>query len=632
MSSSSTSTLESPPEIPPEPPGADLPGPGGPAQADGQPRLDLTEFLDVATLQQIQEGFTALTRLVTTIRDSDGHPLVGTAEGEVQQGPTATEILDQLIIDQDLEGQDTLVAPITVKGHELGTISIGSPAPRTNHSPDLKKLYDLAAKWNLPADRLETLLAAALRACGPNKAAAAQFLSLMANSMARTCYDEYELRRRVEELSALYDISTLLVSARNLDEVLKNAARSAAQALNAKAASIRLLNETGNELVLKAVYNLSDAYLTKGPIVVKDSDLFRQTLDQGATYVQDMATDPRILYPQDARREGLVSVLNVAMVYKSKPIGVIRLYTESRRVFLPHEIEMLRAVGQLLATAIENARLDMEQIELQRTQRHLRLAADVQRRMLPESPPRVPPFDVAARYESCLELCGDFYDFITLESSLGIAVGDVVGKGVAASLLMASVRASLRAYAQDVYDLDEIISRVNTALVRDTLDNEFATLFYGVLDPQSMRLTYCNAGHEPPMLLRDGRITELDTGGMIVGVDDGQPYEKGLVQLLPGDLLLIFTDGLSEALNFQEKMFGRDRIRKALREAGDLDAARALNSVVWEMRRFVGLNRPVDDLTLVAVKVGSPTSSGGGIWGRARAQVKKPADNPEPHP
>jgi sigma-B regulation protein RsbU (phosphoserine phosphatase) len=168
---------------------------------------------------------------------------------------------------------------------------------------------------------------------------------------------------------------------------------------------------------------------------------------------------------------------------------------------------------------------------------------------------------------------------------------------------MAAVRASLRAYAQDVYDIDEIVARVNVALSRDTLDNEFATLFYGVLDPATRRLTYCNAGHEPPLLLRQGKLSSLTAGGMIVGVDEKQEYDKGLVDLLPGDLLLIYTDGLSEAFNFAGQKFGRQRIIEAMLQTEGHSAQQALNHVLWQMRRFVGLNRSPDDLTLVCIRV-----------------------------
>jgi sigma-B regulation protein RsbU (phosphoserine phosphatase) len=181
----------------------------------------------------------------------------------------------------------------------------------------------------------------------------------------------------------------------------------------------------------------------------------------------------------------------------------------------------------------------------------------------------------------------------------------VVGKGIAASLLMASVRAFIRAYSQDVYDIDEIVARVNVQLTRDTLDNEFATLFYGVLDPSTLRLTYCSAGHEPSLLLRDGQLSALTTGGMIVGIDAEQEYEKGIVQLKKNDLLLIYTDGLTDAFNFARQKFGRQRIIDAMHEAARANhsARDALNHVLWQMRRFAGLRTNNDDLTMVMIKV-----------------------------
>jgi serine phosphatase RsbU (regulator of sigma subunit) len=170
---------------------------------------------------------------------------------------------------------------------------------------------------------------------------------------------------------------------------------------------------------------------------------------------------------------------------------------------------------------------------------------------------------------------------------------------------MASVRSSLRAYAQDVYDLDEIMSRVNIALSRDTRSDEFATLFYGVLDPATRRMTYCSAGHEPPLLLRDGKFTKLDVGGTVVGIDPEQVYEKGVVQLQDGDFLLFYTDGLTDAQNFNNERFGRTRILKAMRDMEKAPAQDAVNHMLWEMRRYIGLKPAIDDTTIVVVKVGA---------------------------
>src|ERR1051325_3541321 len=147
--------------------------------------------------------------------------------------------------------------------------------------------------------------------------------------------------------------------------------------------------------------------------------------------------------------------------------------------------------------------------------------------MMPLQPPKAPGLDVAALYVPCFELGGDFYDFIPLgDHSVVITVADVVGKGLPASLLMASVRAAMRAQADNVYDLDEIVSRVNKSMSQDMQSNEFITLWYGVVDYRHKQLTYASAGHEPAILLRNGKLTELAVGGMVIGVDPEQRYDK----------------------------------------------------------------------------------------------------------
>jgi sigma-B regulation protein RsbU (phosphoserine phosphatase) len=581
--------------------------------ADGQREnrdvtLALTDFLDVATLQEMQDNFSSLTRLRTTIRDAAGQPL--TLPTDSQRQAQSNLVLGQLITDEDSDNNDdgSFVAPITVQGQQLGSIVIepidqdDQPASATRQS-----LGKMARQLHISEDKIETLLDAAEQDYQANRAAGIQFLYLMANNIARLCYEEFNARQRAEELAVLYRVSTALAAQGDLQRVLDTAAQSVAEVMKVKAVSIRLLSrDDPNLLVPRAVANLSETYLDKGTLLLDQSPLIQEALAGQVAVVDDMVDDPRIVYPQDARREGLVSMLCVGMIFRKKPIGTLQLFTGQRRCFTDFEINLVCTIAQLLATAIQNARLYAQRSESRRLSRQLQLAAEVQRQMLPSDWPQFPPFDLAARYVPSMELAGDFYDFIELEGHLGVAVGDVVGKGLAASLLMASTRASLRAYAQDLYDLDEVISRVNVALSRDTKDNEFATLWYGVFDPGAMRLTYCNAGHEPPMLIRHGELFHLGDGGMIAGVDPQQTYQKGLIDLHTGDLLLLYTDGLSEAMNFDYKQFGRGRIEEALRDADreNMTAADALNHVLWQMRRFAGLQKRNDDTTLVTIKVG----------------------------
>ena len=565
------------------------------------PKLLLTDFLDLATLQEIQDSFASVTRFRTSICDSDGQPL--TVPTDTARRAESDQVLDHLITaDQDESGRFT--APIEVEGQRIGSLVIEQEPYDLPVAINQKQLLELVARFGLDLSAVKLLAKQAEDRYGPNQAAAVQFLHLLANSIARLCYEQHHALKRAEELSVLYRISTLLSAHRDLQQLLDIAVQSVAEAIMVKAASIRLIDHDSDLLLPRAVYNLSDRYLDKG-IIEPDHEMLLETLEDRIVYVEQMAHDPRIHCPEDVVREGLVSMLCLGLVFQGKPVGTLQLFTGEVRTFTDFEVRLVRAIAQLLATAIRNARIDEQRAENEQLMRQLHLAADVQRRMLPGSLPACRPFDIAARYVPSLELGGDFYDFIDLDGNLGVAVGDVVGKGVAASLLMASVRSSLRAFAQDIYDLDEVIGRVNAALCRDTLDNEFATIWYGVFDPPARRLTYCNAGHEPPLWVRGGQIVPLEVGGMVVGIDPSQEYHKGLAVLEAGDTVFMYTDGLPDARNFKLDRFSRAKIVQVLLEATKrlTTAGEILNHILWEMRRFTGLHRSSDDMTMVVIKV-----------------------------
>src|SRR6185437_13032629 len=308
-------------------------------------------------------------------------------------------------------------------------------------------------------------------------------------------------------------------------------------------------------------------------------------------------------YPQESMREGIVSMLSAGMRYKGKPIGVLRVYTDKPRAFTPLKIDLLKAVAAQAAAAIENARLLNETVQAAALERQVQMAADVQQRMIPHTPPSVPGLDLASVYVPCFELGGDFFDFIMLpDDNLGLAIADVSGKGVPASLIMAAVRAFLRGQVDNVYYLYEVMRRINVMLCRDSRMGEFVTLFYGVLDARARRLTYCNAGHLPPMLLRDGKVTELASENMVLGVNPDEAYKQSLIDLKSGDMLLLYTDGLSDAMNFDKERFGRQRVIEAFQQGGPTAEAVAQN-ILWHLRRFVGMARRTDDVTMIVVRV-----------------------------
>jgi len=396
----------------------------------------------------------------------------------------------------------------------------------------------------------------------------------------------------------------MLADARELSTVLQRTVQVVAELMETKAASIRLIDRERDELVIMAGYNLSEEYLAKGPVRLSTAEIDKIALSPvGFEYVRNMAADPRVQYPQESVREGIVSMLSVGMRYKGRAVGALRVYTATEQKFSPLKIDLLKAVAAQAAAAIENTRLVKETLEAQALEKQVQLAADVQQRMIPQTPPTVPGVELASVYVPCFQLGGDFYDFIPLPGdNIGLAVADVAGKGVPASLIMASVRAALRAQVDNVYYLYEVIRRVNLMLCRDTTPSEFVTLFYGVLDARNKLFTFCNAGHPPGLILRDGQIIELTADNMVLGVDPDEVYRQTVFQLKTGDILLIHTDGLTDAMNFQQELFGKQRLLEAFKKGGDT-AELVTENILWEIRKFVGMANPTDDITMIVAKI-----------------------------
>jgi phosphoserine phosphatase RsbU/P len=594
--------------------------------------LRLTDFLDLQTLQEIQDSFAAVADVRAVITDADGNLLTqptptsaflrrqrALAAATVGGGVDGNGVDGQAFAADGTSGNNSgggaatgggepspqregteYVAPIMVNDQRVGTIRMSA---NRRLGVDEAKLSALAEKFGIEPNQVRALVSAWLKSKNA-RPAAIQFLFLLANAIARLCYQEYQLRQRIHELTALNGVALLLTEARDLQQVLDRTAQVVAEVMETKAASIRLIDAQHDELVVKAVHNLSPKYLNKGPVRLSTADIDKTALGpEGFEYVANMATDPRVLYPQESAAEGIVSMLSVGMRYKGKAVGVMRVYTAHEHAFSPLQIDLMKAVAAQAAAAIENARLLTDSLESEALEKQVRLAGDVQQRMIPHTPPDVPGLDVASVYVPMYSLGGDFYDFIPLPGdNLGLAIADVSGKGVPASLIMASVRAFLRAQVDNVYYLYEVIRRINLMLCRDTKAGEFVTLFYGVLDAGNRRFTYCNAGHPPGLVLRGGEVIELGSDNMVLGVAAEEDYKQSFIDLRPGDFLLLYTDGLSDARNFRDEAFGRQRVAEAFRRGGESAEVVAQN-VLWEMRKFVGMSKPIDDVTMIVARV-----------------------------
>jgi len=268
--------------------------------------------------------------------------------------------------------------------------------------------------------------------------------------------------------------------------------------------------------------------------------------------------------------------------------------------------ELLLSVAEQVATALDYCQLICRVAEQREFRKEIQIAQDVQARLFPQDRPPMQTLDYIGDCRSALGVGGDYYDFLALGPSLlGITVADIAGKGLSASLLMASLQALVRSHAPSLSeDLQEFAREINRHLCESTDDARFATLFFGVYDDQTRTLRYLNAGHNPPILIRSsGEIQRLGIGGMVLGLFEENRYEEGRVALDPGDLLVIFSDGIVEAVNRQEEQFGDTTLVEVIKRNNNLPPGELLSSIVKEVDRFAGPVPPADDMTLIVARV-----------------------------
>jgi phosphoserine phosphatase RsbU/P len=413
-------------------------------------------------------------------------------------------------------------------------------------------------------------------------------------------------KQQTERDEQLYQLSTIAAGKHSLQDVLMRLSEAAVKITGVHASAIRILDEEENDLEMTAGYGLSDKYSNRG-VVSKHDAVIKAAFAGEAIVIDDMRVDTRVKHPQAARDEGLISQLTVGIHFRGKPIGVLRLYRSELKPFTRKDISLARAVASQCAVAITNAKLYAEALEGQRIAEQMRLAGIIQRRMIPQKPPLIPGLDVAATYIPCFDVGGDFYDFLDLgDGKVAVAMADVIGKGLPAAIMMSSFRGTLRAYADgghSRHSMPEIIERLNRTACRECVGGEFITLVYAVIDIEKMAITYCNCGHEPGILFRDGKPTELEKGGLVLGIMPDAQYDIETVSLKDGDCLMFFTDGLTDAANFDGELWGRQRLEATAVQLLEGSSASTMSNILRYRRRFVGLARQLDDTSVVVMKV-----------------------------
>jgi len=316
---------------------------------------------------------------------------------------------------------------------------------------------------------------------------------------------------------------------------------------------------------------------------------------------------PVVDLPPGGLRQALLRkrmALVVPLALGERPAGLLALGERvSGHEFTEEDVDFAATLGRQALAALESVRLHQVMIEKQRQDRDLQIAREIQQSLFPSQCPKIAGFEVAAESHSCYQVGGDHYDFIPLSGNrLALTVADVSGKGTPASILMASVHASLRALAGTTTPA-ALMHHLNRFLLDSTQANRYVTLFYGELDPLSRCLTYVNAGHVPPYRIgADGKGDRLRIGGPVLGLLSEVSFEVGRLQMNHGDMVAMFTDGATEALSPEDTEFGDDRVFDVLLQAAAGSAADAVRSLVCSVKDWAGSAGSSDDLTALILK------------------------------
>ena len=416
--------------------------------------------------------------------------------------------------------------------------------------------------------------------------------------------------QRIHEQAALLDLSNQLLSRLDLDDVMGYLVEEARRLLQADACALLLPGEEPGHLAFRAASGWCfDPVASQRQMSIDENDgpgLVMRT--QQPLLAEDIeASDPAVWCTDWLRSEGFRGHAVVPLVVGDRSIGVLMINTRQPRLLNEDEVRFLRLMANQAAIAIENARLHREEIERHRLEQELAVGQQIQLGMLPKDCPVVPGWEFAAVYQAAGQVGGDFYDFFELPGEpgrLGIVIADVADKGVPAALMMALSRTIIRTKALGGRSPSSALMRANESILNDSRSDLFVTAFYATLDTHSGRLTYANAGHNRPLWLqvRSGEIQEVTARGIALGVLEDIELEEREIDVAPGDLLVFYTDGVTEAMNTSGQQFDGERLRAAVIANPDASAQQILSAVVDAVRAFTGDTPQSDDITLFVAK------------------------------
>jgi sigma-B regulation protein RsbU (phosphoserine phosphatase) len=410
------------------------------------------------------------------------------------------------------------------------------------------------------------------------------------------------LKRAVDELSILNDLARAIGASLNTQEIIQTIVRRSLRATSAEQGVITLVEEQSNQ---------SMKTLVRTMVSSKEQEHFHFSqallgwmhLNKKPLVINDPKNDERFRgIPWD---DSIRSLIAVPMMAKSELRGVLTVYNKKDgKPFSEDDQRLLAIIAGQSGQVVENARLYEKEKTLVKMQEEVRLAARIQTELLPKSAPSIAGYDIVGRTIPAQEVGGDYFDFIPIdEHRIAFCLGDVTGKGLPASLLMANLQATLRGQTLTTGSPKTCLERSNQLLYQSTSPEKFATLFYAILDLENHHIHYSNAGHDNPYLSSGHVATRrLKIGGIPLGMLPDFTYEQESVPLEDDSILVAYSDGVTEAMNVQEEMFGEERIAAVIDQHKLAPASEIIDHLVSAVKTFAAGHPQSDDITVVVMR------------------------------
>ncbi|MGH9456848.1 MAG: SpoIIE family protein phosphatase [Thermoanaerobaculia bacterium] len=407
---------------------------------------------------------------------------------------------------------------------------------------------------------------------------------------------DFQLKYRLWELESLYEIGLSIASTLDLDELSEQILIRTISLLNARRAALYL--RKGEQYVLHRSF---------GEVL---GELFDEQIDRA--HLDELRIERRpiqLVEGADCLFPGCRSLLALPIATATEMVGVLAVADRELRdggvgPFEEHDVHLLRQFATQAAIALENARLHREALEKQRIERELELAATIQRDILPRAVPRLEGLGIEVLARPARQVGGDYYTFIEHEDALSLCVGDVSGKSVPAAILVSALHAAVQLLFSEGRDLGEMATELNRHIHHWSSETKFVTLILATIDRENERLRFVNAGHNPGYLVGlDGRLTEIRSHGLPIGLMGDSRYTAQTRPLPPGALLVFYSDGITEAENGAGEEFGNERLEAILTRHASSPVAQIRRAIEAELEAFVGGAAQYDDQTLVLVRV-----------------------------